>query len=175
MGTKWQRFLDLVNTPRSRLPELIDTTEGHPGSGPSVEELLPSVESVWETIRFMLRQLRILDCETGTVKEKVDAMRGFRKIHLGNLEALTNPQWKQTLPHYISRDFSVVSKTAHKAAEVFLECCRMPKADRPHFALCRWCQEYFATSKDSKGFCSHTCEEKHAKARERGQRPSSLF
>lgn len=130
--TKWDKFLDLANTPRSRLPEFIKSSEVDMDRGFSEEELLPSVEFVRDTIRFLLYQM--------TMKSD-PATAGYRKIHLGNLEALIDPRWKEKLPYFISRNFSVVSQIAHEAAKSFLEWCRMPNGKRPRFVRRLW--KYF--------------------------------
>ena len=137
--TKWHKFLDLANTPRSRLPELIGSSKVDMGSGFSVEELLPSVEYVRDTIRFVLYKMTICDSEGGIARKNDCTIRGYRKIHLKNLEALTDPLWKQKLPYFIRRDFAVISQTAHDAAKVFLEWCGMPNGERPRFVRSWWC------------------------------------
>jgi hypothetical protein len=130
--TKWYVFLHLANTPRVRLPELIASSEADTDRSFSAEELLPSVEYVRDTIRFMLYQM--------TMKSDAD-IPGFRKLHLGNLEALIDPRWKEKLPHFISRDFTVVSQLAYKAAQAFLAYCRIPNGERPRLIRRLW--KYF--------------------------------
>jgi hypothetical protein len=130
--TKWHVFLDLANTPRVRLPELIASVEADKDGGFSAEELLPSVEYVRDTIRFMLYQM--------TMKSDA-AIPGFRKMHLGNLGALIDPKWKEKLPPFISRDFSVVAQLAHKAAQAFFVYCRIPNGERPRLVRRLW--QYF--------------------------------
>jgi hypothetical protein len=131
---KWRVFLDLANTPRVRLPELIQSIEANRDHGFSVEDLLPSVEYVRDTIRFMLYHM--------TMKSDAD-IPGFRKVHLGNLEALIDPQWKEKLPYFISCNFIVVSQLGREASKAFLEYCRLPYGERPRFIRRLW--QYFPT------------------------------
>ena len=144
--TKWDKFLDLANTPRSRLPELIESKEVDIGFNFSVEELLPSVEYVRDTIRFLLYHMTIRHSPGDIAKKSDTVIRGYCKVHLGNLEALIDPRWKQKLPYFISRNFTVVSQMAHEAATAFVEWSQMPNGERPRF-VCR-CWKYFALSED---------------------------
>lgn len=140
--TKWHKFLELANTPRGRLPELIKSSEVDMAYGFSVEELLPSVEYVWDTLRFLLHHMTIGDSE-GEAADKTDtAIRVYGKIHIANLEALTDPPWKEKLPYSVSCNFTVVSHVAQEAAEAFVEWCRMPSGERPRFVRRHF--QYFA-------------------------------
>ena len=129
---RWKPFLDLANIPRVRLPEFIEIRRAAEERHLSIEQLLPSVEFVRDTIRFMLYQI--------TMKGYA-AIPGFRKIHLGNLEAFTDPEWKEKLPPFIRCNFTEVAKIAHEAADAFLAYCRMPDAERPLFVRRLW--KYF--------------------------------
>ena len=140
--TKWHKFLELANTPRGRLPELIKSSEVDMTYGFSLEELLPSVEYVWDTLRFLLHQMTIRDSEGDTAKKIDTAIRVYRKIHIANLEALTDPRWKDKLPYSISHNFTVLSQLAHEAAKAFVEWCRMPSGERPRFVRRHF--QYFA-------------------------------
>ncbi|UCD86434.1 MAG: hypothetical protein JSV01_01255 [Desulfobacterales bacterium] len=135
---KWRAFLDLANTPRVRLPEFIQCGEAYldMDRGFSVEDLLPSVEYVRDTIRFMLYHM--------TMKSDA-AIPGFRKVHLGNLEALIDPRWKEKLPYFISCNFIVVSQLGREASKAFLEYCRIPNGERPRFVRRLW--KYFPLDK----------------------------
>lgn len=86
----------------------------------------------------------------GDVAKEPDArIRGLQKINLGNLEALIDRRWKETLPWFIQRDVTVVSGIAHESAEAFLEWCRMPNGERPRCVRRLW--KYFLEAKAKGG------------------------
>jgi hypothetical protein len=114
-------------------------------SGFSAEELLPSVEYVRDTIRFMLYHMTICAPEGDVAKGRDARIRGLQKINLGNLEALIDTRWKEKLPWFIRRNVTVVSKIARESAEAFLEWCRMPTSERPRFVFRLW--KYFPEAK----------------------------
>ena len=149
--TKWYKFLDLANTPRGQLSELIKSSKVDMGCGLSVEELLPSVEYARDTIRFLLYHTTLRDSEGYGAKKNDTSIRGYRKIHLANLEAFIDPGWKQKLPYFISRDLTVVSQMALEAAKAFLGWCGMPNGEGTRFV--RRCWKYFVLSKDHNRYC----------------------
>lgn len=157
-----RKFLGLANSPPRLLPDFVKVNEGYLVSDVLVDDLLPSVLFVRGAIRYVLYRMLGIGAETKLDERTCRMYRGSCEIHLRNLEALIDPQWKKRLAPYIRRDFPVVAKTARDSAAAFLHVYRSPPHTWPRMATCRWCQGYFVVERDERDFCSDLCKEKHA-------------
>ena len=167
--TKCQKFLELANIPPRLLPELLKRNEGHLVSDSAVESLLPSVQFVRDSIRYVLYRMLGIGAEARLDKRTISMYRGSCEIHLRNLEALADPQWERRLAPYIQREFSKIAKTARDAANAFVHVYRRPSHKWPHMATCRWCQGYFVLENDEE-FCSELCDEKYVRIKDKERR-----